>query len=57
MAGISQTHFAPESGKRNTRFRNNRNAVAERANAAVLDARRTTGEFAREFRAVKKPRA
>ena len=57
MAGISQTHFAPESGKRKTRFRINRTAVAERANFAVADALRTTGELARTFRADKKPKA
>lgn len=57
MAGISQTHFAPESGKRKTRFRINKTAVAERANFAVADALQATGDAARLYRGVKKPKA
>mgnify|MGYP001589051713 CR=1 FL=1 len=57
MAGISQTHFTPESGKRKTRFRNNKTAVAERANFAVQEAFRMVGEGARDQRLIKKPQS
>lgn len=57
MAGIVQTHFTPETGRRKTRFRNNKTAVAERSNFAVQDAFRTAGGAAREQRLSKKPKS
>lgn len=56
MAGIAQTHFAPETGRRKTRFRTNKTAVAERSNFAVQDAFRVVGEAVREQRLSKKPK-
>lgn len=56
MSAINQTHFAPESGRRKTRFRKNKTAVAERANFAVQDAFQTSGECARALRGIKKSR-
>lgn len=57
MAGIAQTHFTPESGKRKTRFRNNKTAVAERSNFAVQAAFREVGECNRAVRIIKKPKS